>query len=203
MQTGGGSITTNTPMNLCEIFDDCKVFGDCVATPETCSGLRYRLGDGYCNNYAPYNTEGCCWDGGDCIKVFDDCVATPETCSGDINSLGDDYCNYEFNTEECCWDWGDCIKAALVGPDPVDIGGIVVIAASAIVVVGFAFWLTLHNRNNNTSTARPPAESSSAPSITAEESREFILMSIIHKVSLMKADYFFLYIFVAWFSYNI
>jgi hypothetical protein len=39
-----------------------------------------KIGNGFCNNYAPYNTDGCCWDGGDCIKVFGDCVASPGTC---------------------------------------------------------------------------------------------------------------------------
>ncbi len=160
---------SSTPRNLCEISDVCKisVVQDNVST----------FGDGYCNTYSSlYNTEGCCWDGGDCMRVFDDCVVTPETCSGDINALGNGSCERDwlgftnlYYNEGCCWDGGDCTKPAPV--DPVDIGGILVIGASLIVVFGLAFWFTLHNRNNYTSTARPPAESSLAPSITAEERR--------------------------------
>ena len=91
-----------------------------------------------------------------------------------LNGLGNGYCytntDSAYNTEGCCWDGGDCTPPAPV--DPVDIGGILVIGASLVIVVfGLAFWFTLHNRNNYTSTARPPAESSLAPSITAEERR--------------------------------
>jgi len=46
------------------------------------------LGDSYCDDYAPYSTEECCWDGGDCKIVFGDCVTTSETCPEHINSVG-------------------------------------------------------------------------------------------------------------------
>jgi len=59
-----------------------RVFGDCVATPETCSGNINWLGDGYCNNYAPYNTEGCCWDGGDCSNKIDSGIVLVATAAG-------------------------------------------------------------------------------------------------------------------------
>jgi len=121
MQTvGDDSRTTNTTSTtgnlLCEISDICK--SSLVLQPGIDASF---LGNGYCNNYAPYNTEECCWDGGDCIKVFtgNDCIVTPETCSGaDINLLGNGICeigNYIYfqNTtynEGCCWDGGDCLK---------------------------------------------------------------------------------------------
>ena len=90
---------------------DCsKVFGDCVATPETCTVINSPLlGNGHCYNWSPYNTEGCCWDGGDCAKESGDCKATPETCPG-INKIGNGNCDNDNYNEGCCWDGGECIK---------------------------------------------------------------------------------------------
>jgi len=97
----GDSRTRNL---ACEISEECY--------SETNDPFQL-IGNGYCNDWSPYNTEACCWDGGDCIKVVDDCVVTPETCTV-INSLllGNGHC-YDwspYNTEGCCWDAGDCAK---------------------------------------------------------------------------------------------
>ena len=49
----GGSIPEPAPTTGCEISSQCTVTN------------RLWLGDGECDGY-PYQTEACCWDGGDC-----------------------------------------------------------------------------------------------------------------------------------------
>ena len=61
------------------------------------------VGDGLCDNYEPYNTAQCGWDGGDCEKF-------PVNCDiEDTYAIGDGNCNIEFNTTECLYDGGDCL----------------------------------------------------------------------------------------------
>jgi len=69
----------------------------------------FLIRDGICNNFEPYFTEDCGYDGGDCDAFFTkypDCTAEP------AEWIGDDLCdNLEpFNTEECGYDGGDCIN---------------------------------------------------------------------------------------------
>ncbi len=84
-----------------------------------CTGLNYpkKIGDGFCDEYPPYNTKECGWDGDDCdpkpVDSYPDCMVH---YPGFINdSFCDDYPPY--NTEACGWDGGDCIDSVL---KPVD-----------------------------------------------------------------------------------
>jgi hypothetical protein len=48
---------------------DClrKSYGGCTISAESCPiSARAILDDGTCDNFEPYNTLACCWDGGDC-----------------------------------------------------------------------------------------------------------------------------------------
>ena len=61
------------------------------------------LSDGFCDNYEPYNTAECGWDGGDCVVAgYPDCHVNPDW-------LGDGECDgADYNTAACDWDGGDC-----------------------------------------------------------------------------------------------
>jgi hypothetical protein len=47
-----------------QFFGECKVSAECSVT----TLYWFRLGDGYCDDYFPYNSKECCWDGGDCSR---------------------------------------------------------------------------------------------------------------------------------------
>jgi len=163
-----------------------KVFGDCIATPETCGTyLLQELGDTSCNPVLL--TAGCCWDGGDCEKVVGDCKATYETCPW-VSGVGNEYCDDGNNNKGCCWDGGDCSGLGT--------GVIIGIVATVIILVGcVSSWAFLkYKRRHNHSSAPqpgvvvayggppgrgcpPPAEATSS---AAEARRELILRSIIH-----------------------
>ena len=76
---------------------DTLTYPDCLADDPS------YLGDGWCENYEPYNTAECGWDGGDCVvDGYPDCHVDPDW-------IGDGYCDGEdYNTAECGWDGGDC-----------------------------------------------------------------------------------------------
>ena len=65
------------------------------------AGAEYYTGG------APYNTEACEWDGGDCVEFNE---AYPG-CTVDVaDAIGDGFCDgAEFNTEACGYDGGDCL----------------------------------------------------------------------------------------------
>jgi LNR domain len=73
------------------------------------------LGDGYCDG-EPYDTEGCAWDGGDCIHCPKgyfglDCTLNYPNCSvpyPDSQLIGDGKCDSVDYTAECGWEGGDC-----------------------------------------------------------------------------------------------
>jgi len=177
------SFTTTRVRNLCEISDECN-----VVNPSW-------LGDSYCDDWAGnYNTEACCWDGGDCRDdpteqelFFGDCKVSAECSVGvyDWNELGNGYCNdfSPYNTEACCGDGGDCSRV-------LSEGAIIAIAFAALIFV-CCFLAACRSSTNNagTSTAQPAAAATpiTAPPFTEEERtsqrRELILMSIIHKVN--------------------
>lgn len=168
-------------------FGDCKVSIECSVIG---SGW---LGDGICFNYYPYNTEACCWDGGDCDppekqeqkQFFGDCKVSAECSVSTLywHELGDDYCDdYPFNSKECCWDGGDCSTGLSQG----SIAAIAIFIVILLCCFSAAFRCAKSSTNNSTSTAQPADTTISAP-LTEEEKqsqrRELILMSIIHKVS--------------------
>ena len=67
--------------------------------------IFYELGNGIC--FQKYNTEDCCYDGGDCIPRFH-CAS----CKIDMRrNYADGVCDEGYNTRECCFDGGDCGKA--------------------------------------------------------------------------------------------
>jgi hypothetical protein len=106
--------------------------------PDCCVPDPSFLGDGACDAYAPYNTQECGYDLGDCCQ--ESCnVDTPFGCAakegdaygpfgyycldpryGNINEeacgaenrewVGDGGCDPEYNTAECGWDGGDCCR---------------------------------------------------------------------------------------------
>jgi len=51
-----------------QFFGECKVSAECSVTTSYWS----RLGDGYCDDYFPYNSKACCWDGGDCSRELNE-----------------------------------------------------------------------------------------------------------------------------------
>jgi len=184
MKTGwGDSRTRNLLVGSCEISDACN---SSLTDP--------FLGNDICNDYDPYNTEECCWDGGDCVKVFGDCNATHETCAGDISLLGDGYCDANnkndwytgYNTEGCCWDGGDCSRPKPEGLEGV--GTFVFVALSFTLCTLFRAKLHSNRRNaaatNAGPTPRPVVEQASLSA--AEDRRQLILMSIIHKVNYLE-----------------
>jgi len=188
------SFTTNHIRNLCEISDDCNV------------SYPSYLGDNVCDEWLPaYNTEACCWDGGDCDppeeqeQFFGDCKVSTGCSVSTLyywNKLGDGYCNdyYPYNSKECCWDGGDCSRGG--GLNKVNKETIVTIVVGVVIFLMFLVsvvfqYRTTRSRANNgsTSTAQPAATTitGAPPSLTEEERksqrRELILTSIIHKVS--------------------
>lgn len=107
--------------------------------PGCCLPEVAYLGDGACDPDAPYNTEECNFDGGDCCKEtcnFDTnygcankasqgygpfgyfCLnpdleeyINPNECTvSDRTRLGDGRCDADYNTEGCNWDGGDCCE---------------------------------------------------------------------------------------------
>jgi hypothetical protein len=63
------------------------------------------IGDGNCDNVAPYNTAECGWDGGDCLHPdYPDCKGVYP------GNIGNGICDSSapYNTAECKYDGGDC-----------------------------------------------------------------------------------------------
>jgi hypothetical protein len=78
----------------------------------------FYIGDEYCDDYPPFNTEKCNWDGGDCqiplpVKGLPGCFAE------DPGKIGDLECQRLYNYKECNYDNGDCDPDI----DPVPTGG--------------------------------------------------------------------------------
>ena len=63
---------------------------------------KHWIGNGWCDNYPPYNTPQCGWDGGDCPVKYPDCNLVIDF------TFGDGYCDKKYNTLECGFDGGDC-----------------------------------------------------------------------------------------------
>lgn len=95
---------------------DCKNFNEnyattanrnCTASDLPCCEVEkpHLLGDGVCQDgEGEYNTEGCRWDGGDCLHE------NYTSCFGIVpEKLGDENCDGgKYNTKECGWDGGAC-----------------------------------------------------------------------------------------------
>jgi hypothetical protein len=67
-----------------------------------------NIGDGICHG-GQYNTEGCHYDGGDCLefnKKYPNCTTDLLV---DASRVGNGYCTNELNSAECGWDDGDCV----------------------------------------------------------------------------------------------
>ena len=96
-------------------FAQCEFFSvdnytDCFVLDPT------PLGNGVCDNFAPYNTPECGEDGKDCTAFN----AKYKGCKAPItDQVGDGKCqNYApFNTTECMFDAGDCEDFILVYPN--------------------------------------------------------------------------------------
>jgi len=98
----------------CQIFtgknnsssDDSK--NDDNSTKECSANRTEWINDGYCDNFPPYNTPECEYDGGECVSFnmeYTDCKAPyPEY-------IGDGFCDgFLWNTLECKFDGGDCLS---------------------------------------------------------------------------------------------
>ena len=97
---------------------DCKGFNanyattansNCTEHDPPCCDVEFPdlLGDEECNDgKGGYNTEGCGWDGGDCLNEthFPNCTGIDPARLRDKTCDGGNY-----NTEECGWDGGDCL----------------------------------------------------------------------------------------------
>ncbi len=71
-----------------------------------------EISNGACYNHAPYNTEVCGFDGGDCIvENYPHCLVP------DPDEIGNGFCNLSrtYNTENCGFDGGDCEQKQVKG----------------------------------------------------------------------------------------
>merc|ERR1712071_389892 len=86
--------------------------GSLTDFPNCSVPLSCWIGDNYCDDYSPYNTEECGFDGGDCIPEainISDGLDYSQ-CFVPIPSwVGDGICDPEpYYTPECNYDGGDC-----------------------------------------------------------------------------------------------
>ena len=108
--------------------------------PACCVPDPTFLGDGACDAYAPYNTEACGYDLGDCCRescrtdttfacaakegdaygpfgfycldpLYGGDAIDEEACGAENREwVGDGGCDPDYNTAECGWDGGDCCR---------------------------------------------------------------------------------------------
>ena len=85
-------------------------YPDCVVP------IPYDIEDGICDNYEPYNTEACGWDGGDCIDRNQLPPNEPiEVFRGysvlEPFRIGNGFCDVSlpYFTEECKWGMGKIV----------------------------------------------------------------------------------------------
>lgn len=124
---GNGICDNFYPYNTAECDfdgDDCTSFNlkykncTCPENDSNCAAesILYKLEDGICNNYSPYNSAECKYDGGDC-EFF---LETYKHCSAERTEwINDTICeNFApYNTADCGYDGGDCLITNSMYPD--------------------------------------------------------------------------------------